>query len=268
MYAVEGTINRHCWLEMNECMEMYTDDGRGQKRANIAVKSHKAVTMIEVSRKNGENMNEKNEKTAKFCLFFISISLFLSFISSFPMLSIVYLIYGLCTHFIMRSTFTCEVMCHIPEKRCYLEGIVFPLMVFAHFAMPSVENCCSFRRMSADLSGDGSTGYIPVGISAYPQLLLVTLLDKSHHDALESPGSIVPKSCASALIVAEPRIASTESAANLQHIFQMAKSHKVHQFLPVPEKCLHHSSHSRNFSRLFQYVREKSVELQNYLSLK
>ena len=266
MYAVECTINRHLWLEMNERMEMSTDDGRDRKRANIAVKSYSDGTMIEVSRKNGENMNEKDEKPAKFCLFFISISLFLSFISSFTMLSLLYLIYGLCTHFIMSSTFTCEVMCHIPEKRCYLEGIVFPLMVFAHFAMPSVENCCSFRRMSADLSGDGSTGYIPVGISAYPQLLLVTLLDKSHHDALESPGNIVPKSCASALIVAEPRIASTESAANLQHIFQMAKSQKIPQFLPVPEKYLHHSSHSSNFSRLFQSVREKSVELRNDLS--
>ena len=243
-------------------MLMHIDDKIGRKRANIAVKSHKAGTMIEVSRKNGENMNEKDEKPTKFCLFFISISLFLSFISSFTMFSKVLLI----THFIMRSTFTCEVMCHIPEKRCYLEGIVFPLMVFAHFAMPSVENCCSFRRMSADLSGDGSTGYIPVGISAYPQLLLVTLLDKSHHDALESPGSIVPKSCASALIVAEPRIASTESAANLQHIFQMAKSQKIHQFLPVPEKYLQHSSNPRNFSRSFQSVREKSVELRSDLS--
>ena len=262
MYAVEGTINSHFGLVMNECMEMATDDGRGRKRANIAVKSHRDGTMVELSRKNGENMNEKDEKTAKFCLFFISISLFLSFISSFTMFSKVLLI----THFIMRSTFTCEVMCHIPEKRCYLEGIVFPLMVFAHFAMPSVENCCSFRRMSADLSGDGSTGYIPVGISAYPQLLLVTLLDKSHHDALESPGNIVPKSCASALIVAEPRIASTESAANLQHIFQMAKSQKILQFLPYQEKYLHHSSPSRNFSRLFQSVREKSVELRNDLS--
>ena len=76
MYAVEGTINSNFGLVMNECMEMATDDGRGRKRANIAVKSHRDGTMVELSRKNGENMNEKDEKTAKFCLFFVSISFF------------------------------------------------------------------------------------------------------------------------------------------------------------------------------------------------
>ena len=76
MYAVEGTINSHFGLVMNECMEMTTDDGRGRKRANIAVKSHKAGTMIEVLRKNGENMNEKKRKTGKILFVFY---LYLSF---------------------------------------------------------------------------------------------------------------------------------------------------------------------------------------------
>ena len=41
---------------------------------------------------------------------------------------------------------------------------------------------------------------------------------------------------------------------------------KIHlQFFPFQEKYLHRSSHSRNFSRLFQKEREKSVELRNYL---
>ena len=114
--------------------------------------------------------------------------------------------------------------------------------------------------------GGWFNGLHPCRYFSLPAAAPGTLLDKSHHDALESPGNIVPKSCASALIVAEPRIASTESAANLQHIFQMAKSQKIPQFLPVPEKYLHHSSHSSNFSRLFQSVREKSVELRNDLS--
>lgn len=53
MYAVEGTIYSHFGLVMNECMEMVTDDGRGRKRANIAVKSHSDGTIVELSRKNG-----------------------------------------------------------------------------------------------------------------------------------------------------------------------------------------------------------------------
>lgn len=195
--------------------------------------------------KTDEILIENWKKPTIFCLFFLYFSFFCSF-----------LFYK---GFFSYSYKLCEVKMDIPENRCYLEGIVFPKMVSPIFAMPSAGKMTSFRRMSADLSGDGSTGHIPVGISAYPQLLLATLLVKSRHDALESPGSIFPESCASAFIVAALHIASADSAANLQHIFQTTKYPFHPHFTPFPEKCLQHRPAIRTFSRPYHPFRENHV---------